>query len=134
MGHHAKVEHAVESSEAKRTGRQPIGIEMERYELGVALALAELVQLRRRANRRRQAHQLTGSTAIQRSKRLPGWPRPSPSLVGLVRGPADQQRRTRRETIIAGPVTDQATLHGLLAKIRDLALPLISVRRIDPDR
>ena len=37
-------------------------------------------------------------------------------------------------TVIAGPVTDQAALHGLLAKIRDLALPLISVRRIDPDR
>ena len=28
-------------------------------------------------------------------------------------------------TIMAGPVTDQATLHGLLAKIRDLGLPLI---------
>ena len=36
-------------------------------------------------------------------------------------------------TVIAGPVTDQAALHGLLAKIRDLALPLISVRRIDPE-
>lgn len=35
------------------------------------------------------------------------------------------------QTLIAGPVTDQAALHGLLAKIRDLALPLISVRRID---
>jgi hypothetical protein len=59
--------------------RQPIGVEMERYELGVALALAELVQLRRQASRRRQVHQMTGSTAIQRSKRAPGWPRPSPS-------------------------------------------------------
>jgi hypothetical protein len=38
------------------------------------------------------------------------------------------------ETIIAGPVGDQAALHGLLAKIRDLGLPLLSVRRIDPDR
>lgn len=36
-------------------------------------------------------------------------------------------------TVIAGPVTDQAALHGLLARIRDLGLPLISVRRIDPD-
>jgi hypothetical protein len=35
-------------------------------------------------------------------------------------------------TTIAGPVTDQAALHGLLAKVRDLALPLISVRRVDP--
>jgi hypothetical protein len=38
------------------------------------------------------------------------------------------------QTTIAGPVADQAALHGLLAKVRDLALPLISVRRIDPDR
>jgi hypothetical protein len=38
------------------------------------------------------------------------------------------------ETVIAWPVTDQAALHGLLAKIRDLGLPLLSVRRIDPDR
>jgi hypothetical protein len=33
-------------------------------------------------------------------------------------------------TLIAGPVPDQAALHGLLARIRDLNLPLISVRRI----
>jgi hypothetical protein len=38
------------------------------------------------------------------------------------------------QTVIAGPVTDQAALHGLLAKIRDLGLPLISVRPLDPDR
>jgi hypothetical protein len=37
-------------------------------------------------------------------------------------------------TVIAGPVIDQAALHGLLAKILDVALPLISVRRIDRDR
>ena len=36
-------------------------------------------------------------------------------------------------TTIAGPVTDQAALHGLLAKIRDLGLPLLAVRRIGPD-
>jgi hypothetical protein len=35
-------------------------------------------------------------------------------------------------TALAGPVTDQAALHGLLAKVRDLGLPLISVRRVDP--
>jgi hypothetical protein len=39
----------------------------------------------------------------------------------------------RGQTTIAGPVTDQAALHGLLAKIRDLGLPLLSVRRLDPD-
>lgn len=33
-------------------------------------------------------------------------------------------------TVIAGAVADQAALHGLLTKIRDLGLPLISVRRM----
>ena len=37
-----------------------------------------------------------------------------------------------RQTVITGPVVDQAALHGLLAKIRDLNLPLLSVRRIRP--
>jgi hypothetical protein len=36
------------------------------------------------------------------------------------------------QTLIAGPVVDQAALHGLLAKVRDLGLPLLSVRRIGP--
>ena len=35
-----------------------------------------------------------------------------------------------RATIISGLVADQAALHGLLAKIRDLGLCLISVRRL----
>jgi hypothetical protein len=39
----------------------------------------------------------------------------------------------RGQTIIAGPVTDQAALHGLLAKVRDLGLELLSIRRLDPD-
>lgn len=33
-------------------------------------------------------------------------------------------------TIIRGPVADQAALHGLLRKVRDLGLPLISVMRV----
>jgi hypothetical protein len=37
-------------------------------------------------------------------------------------------------TVIHGPVADQAALHGLLQKIRDLGLPLISVNHIAPDR
>jgi hypothetical protein len=31
------------------------------------------------------------------------------------------------ETLIAGPIEDQAALHGILAKIRDLGLQLLSV-------
>jgi hypothetical protein len=39
----------------------------------------------------------------------------------------------RGHTTIAGQVTDQAALHGLLAKVRDLGLELLEVRRTDPD-
>lgn len=33
-------------------------------------------------------------------------------------------------TCLTGPVIDQAALHGLLRKIRDLSLPLVSVIRL----
>jgi hypothetical protein len=36
-------------------------------------------------------------------------------------------------TTIAGPVRDQAALHGLLGKVHDLGLPLLAVRRVEPD-
>jgi len=36
------------------------------------------------------------------------------------------------QTVISGPVTDQAALHGLLNRICDLGLVLISVRRFNP--
>ena len=32
-------------------------------------------------------------------------------------------------TLLSGPVVDQAALHGLLCKVRDLGLPLIAVHR-----
>ena len=35
-------------------------------------------------------------------------------------------------TVIEGPVVDQAALHGLLQKLRDTGLPLISVAQVDP--
>jgi hypothetical protein len=37
------------------------------------------------------------------------------------------------QTVISGVLADQPALHGLLAKIRDLGLSLISVRRLDGD-
>lgn len=36
-------------------------------------------------------------------------------------------------TLLAGPVVDQAELHGLLKKVRDLGLPLISVNPVQAD-
>lgn len=39
----------------------------------------------------------------------------------------------RDETIIAGPIIDQPALHGLLVKIRDLGLPLVSVHCVEPE-
>lgn len=37
------------------------------------------------------------------------------------------------DTLLTGPVLDQAALHGLLKKVRDLGMPLLSVIRIPPD-
>ena len=34
------------------------------------------------------------------------------------------------ETVLCGPVADQAALHGLLGKVRNLGLPLVSVQRV----
>ena len=36
-------------------------------------------------------------------------------------------------TTLKGPVVDQAALHGLLQRLRDLGLPLISVAQVEPD-
>jgi hypothetical protein len=36
-------------------------------------------------------------------------------------------------TKIRGPVVDQAALHGLLQRLRDLGIPLLSVTQVEPD-
>jgi hypothetical protein len=41
-------------------------------------------------------------------------------------------RADNGETLLRGPVVDQAALHGVLRKVRDLGLPLIAVNQIDP--
>jgi hypothetical protein len=37
------------------------------------------------------------------------------------------------DTLLTGAVVDQAALHGLLKKVRDVGLPLLSVNSIEPD-
>jgi hypothetical protein len=37
------------------------------------------------------------------------------------------------DTLLNGPVVDQAALHGLLKKVRDLGMPLLSVNCVKPD-
>jgi hypothetical protein len=37
------------------------------------------------------------------------------------------------DTVISGQLPDQAALHGVLARIRDLGLPLLAVTWVDPD-
>jgi hypothetical protein len=36
------------------------------------------------------------------------------------------------ETLLTGPVVDQTALHGLLRKVRDLGMPLLSVNGVSP--
>jgi hypothetical protein len=36
------------------------------------------------------------------------------------------------QTILSGPLADEAALHGVLMKIRDLGLPLVEVKRAGP--
>ena len=71
----------------------------------------------------------------------------SPAVVVYeirIQGTLDQQGARRFDgfavhypadgvTALVGPVADQAALHGLLSRIRDLAMPLIAVWRLDAD-
>jgi hypothetical protein len=41
-------------------------------------------------------------------------------------------RAENGETVLSGPIIDQAALHSLLRKVRDLGLPLLAVSRIEP--
>lgn len=43
-------------------------------------------------------------------------------------------REGNDETLLTGPVVDQAALHGVLRKVRDVGLPLLSVSRVRPSQ
>ena len=38
------------------------------------------------------------------------------------------------DTLLTGPVVDQAALFGLLKKVRDVGIPLISINRVEPGK
>jgi hypothetical protein len=59
-------------------------------------------------------------------------PQRSEWFEGMTLAPIENSDRGSACTRIAGPVIDQPALHGLLTKIRDLNLTLISVRRFTP--
>ncbi len=42
--------------------------------------------------------------------------------------------RDNGDTLLTGRVVDQAALYGLLRKVRDLGMPLLSVNRIEPGK
>ena len=70
--------------------------------------------------------------------------KPPPSTIPLyeirIKGHLDAQWMTwfdgltitleNGDTLLSGPVADQAALHGLLKKVRDLGMPLISVNQV----
>jgi len=43
-------------------------------------------------------------------------------------------REDNGETCLTGTVVDQAALHGLLRKVRDLGMPLVSVMHVQPEQ
>jgi hypothetical protein len=43
-------------------------------------------------------------------------------------------RESDGTTVLHGQIIDQAALHGLLQKVRDAGLPLVSVARVEPDQ
>jgi hypothetical protein len=43
------------------------------------------------------------------------------------------ERGQEAQAILSGPLADQAALHGVLTKVRDLGLPLLAVSRVADD-
>jgi hypothetical protein len=72
----------------------------------------------------------TGASAPHYEIRVRGrlGPRWAAWFDGLSLAPGDDGT-----TVIRGPVADQAALHGLLQKLRDVGLPLVSLAQLPPD-
>ena len=46
--------------------------------------------------------------------------------------PLTLRHDTDGTTVLSGPIADQAVLHGLLQRVRDLGVPLVSITRQEP--
>lgn len=49
-------------------------------------------------------------------------------------GPMTVTPEDNGDTVLTGPLIDEAALHGILRRIRDLGLPLLSIECIEPDQ
>lgn len=80
------------------------------------------------------------------SKRSPEYDADQPMVYQIrIRGHLGRQRMNwfegltitleeNGDTLLTGTVMDQAALHGLLKKVRDLGIPLLSVNSVEPSR
>jgi hypothetical protein len=101
------------------------------------------VQERQRQRHEQAAGDTAGCPAIGRGAVVSGSQSPARYEI-RVEGVLDQRwtacfeglqvTSEGSQTVISGPLPDQPALHGVLIKVRDLGMCLISVRRLDPDQ
>jgi hypothetical protein len=108
------------------------------------IGLYALVEGKKQGNHEElQPHEERRRRSMSETDTAPGDPN-EPGLYAIrIKGHLDARWAARFEgltltledngdTLLSGPVVDQAALHGLLRKVRDLGMPLISVTRISP--
>ena len=89
-------------------------------------------ELLEQAEQQRQ-HEIAHECAHDRRPITQSASRASWIATGSPGSAACRSKSEGTQTIISGLLPDQPALYGLLAKIRDLGLCLISVRQLDPD-